>query len=583
MSHLRVTYPGPPPVRALDELSLSVAGGECLGVLGESGSGKSTLARALLGLAEGRVEGSLRLDGTELTSLDEEGWRAVRWLRISLGFQSTTSLNPVLRVGHQLTEPLRVRLGVDGAEADRRVAELLDEVGLGGWAAARFPSELSGGQRRLVLLAMALACDPEVVVLDEPTTGLDPVTRRRVLALLAKLKESGGKTLLVLTHDVEALEVLADRVAVLYRGWLAEIGGAGAVLGDPRNPYSWALLNARPTLASVKDLRGIRGDPPRPGDLPPGCPFLGRCTQSVEECGDARPPLVTPTGEGHGERLVSCIRGGTVPALSALGLRKAYRPRSRLLGGTSVAAVDGVDLEVREGETLGLVGATGAGKSTLGMLLVGLLDPDAGTVQLEGHDLHAARGKERKRLRARVQMLFQDPYEALSGRLSVAEIVREPLDVQYRGSPDDRRCLVIETLEACRLPSTSDFLDRRAHELSGGQLQRVALARALILEPKLLVADEPVSMLDPSEQAKVLQLLKHLQVERGMAMVFVSHDLSVVLRVADRVVVLDGGKVVEQGAGSRILAAPGHPVTRALLSAAGRDALFPASVAERTV
>jgi peptide/nickel transport system ATP-binding protein len=577
LEDLRITYPGPPEVRAVDGLTLSVRPGECLAVLGESGSGKSTLARALLGVAGGRVEGAMSLGEVDFASLDEEGWRRLRWLRIAMAFQSTTSLDPVLRIGRQLTEPLRLRLGMDRSEADRRAGELLDEVGLGPWAASRFPSELSGGQRRLVLLAIALACDPEVLVLDEPTTGLDPVTRLRVLSLLSKLKESTGKTLVVLTHDVEAAETLADRVAVLYRGWLAEIGDASAVLGDPRNPYTWALLNARPTLASVKDLRGIRGDPPPPTQLASGCPFLGRCTQSVHECADGRPPLVTPLGERRGERFVSCIRGGTVPVVSARALYKTFKPRSRLVGGDVVHAVAGVDLEVREGETVGLVGTSGAGKSTIGMLVVGLLEPDAGIVELEGVDLHAARGKGLKGLRSRVQMLFQDPYEALSSRLTVGEAVREPLDVQGRGSMAERISSVRDTLASCRLPANEDFLDRRTHELSGGQLQRVALARALILGPKLLVADEPVSMLDPSEQAKVLQLLKQLQVERGMAMLFVSHDLSVVLRVADRVLVVDGGQIVEQGPGSRILIDPLHPVTQELLSAAGRDAMFPST------
>ncbi|MDQ4070397.1 MAG: ABC transporter ATP-binding protein [Actinomycetota bacterium] len=575
ISELKVTYPGPSPVRAVDAISLSVGPNECLGILGESGSGKSTLAKAALGLtSDASVEGSIRLGDRELVGLDEKAWREVRWRRISLAFQSTASLNPVLRVGAQLAEPLHVHLGMGGDAAERRVVELLDDVGLGEWAASRYPRELSGGQRRLVLLAMALACGPDVAVLDEPTAGLDPSTRNRVLALLRRLRDESASALIVMSHDADALEAVADRVAVLYRGWLAEVGPARRVLSDPRNPYSWALLNARPTLASVKDLRGIRGAPPDPTEVARGCPFYGRCHQGREGvCTEDRPPTVAPSGE-DGDRMVACARGGVVALLSARGMQKTYPGPGTLLHRTRVAVVDDVSLDVREGEVVGVVGSTGAGKSTLGMMLVRLLDADGGTVEFDGTDVLNARGGQLKGLRARVQMLFQDPFESLSPRLTVREAVREPLDIQGIGDGESRLALVRQTIADCRLPADDAFLGRHTHELSGGQLQRVALARALVLQPKLLIADEAVSMLDPSEQAKMIQLLKHLQVERGMSMIFISHDLAVVLRVADRVVVLERGRIVEEGSGTTLLVAPQHPVTRSLLAAAGRDLLF---------
>jgi peptide/nickel transport system ATP-binding protein len=573
VSGLRVTYPGPPPVRAVDDLSLQVAPGECLGILGESGSGKSTLGRAILGLAtDAEVSGGLRLGDVDLAALDEGGWRDVRWRRIALAMQSAASLNPVLTVGVQLAEPQQVHLERSRHEADARSTEVLTDVGLGEWALARHPRELSGGQRRLVLLAMALVCEPEVVVLDEPTAGLDPATRNQALKVLQRIRDD-GRALVVMSHDADALDQVADRVAVLYRGWLAEVGPAKAVIDNPRGPYTWALLNARPTLASVKDLRGIRGDPPNPTHLATGCPFAGRCTQEIDECADGRPPLLSPFGE-QGDRVVSCVRGGVVPLLRAHGLRKSYEVPGKLFRKERFNAVDGVSLEVLEGEVVGLVGATGAGKSTVASMLVRLLEPEAGTVEIEGHDLLAAAGAELKAARRRVQLLFQDPFEALSARLTVAQAVREPLELQGLGDRKEQDGKVRDTLRAARLPADDAFLQRYTHELSGGQLQRVALARALVLEPKLLVADEPVSMLDPSEQAKVLQLLKQLQVDRGMAMVLVSHDLGAVLRVADRVMVMDRGRVVEQGTGSQLLMGPRHPATKALLDAAGRDLLF---------
>ena len=575
VSGLTITYPGPPPVRAVDNLSLEVAPGQCLGILGESGSGKSTLGRAILGLAtDAQVQGALHLGDLDLAALDEDGWREVRWRRIALAVQSAASLNPVLTIGIQLAEPQQVHLKRSRAEADARSTQVLTDVGLGGWALDRHPRELSGGQRRLVLLAMALVCDPEVVVLDEPTAGLDPATRNQALKVLQRVRDEDGRALVVMSHDADALDQLADRMAVLYRGWLAESGPAKAVLDRPRAPYSWALLNARTSLAAIKDMRGIRGDPPNPTHVAPGCPFAGRCTQEIETCSDGRPPLVTPVGEDGGERLVSCVRGGVVPLLRATGLAKSYDVPGKLFRKERFRAVDGVSLEVLEGEVVGLVGATGAGKSTVASMLVRLLDADEGSVEIDGHDLLAADGAELKAARRRVQLLFQDPFEALSARFTVAQAVREPLELQHIGDRKEQDDKVRATLKAARLPADDAFLQRYTHELSGGQLQRVALARALILDPKLLIADEPVSMLDPSEQAKVLQLLKQLQVDRGMAMVLVSHDLGAVLRVADRVMVMDRGRVVEQGTGSELLMGPRHEATKALLSAAGRDLLF---------
>lgn len=568
---LRITYPGPPPVHALDGVDLDLRHGECLAVFGESGSGKSSLARATLGLlGDARCSGSVHLGDTDLAALDENGWRAVRWQRLALVFQSSSALNPVLRVGAQVAEAVQVHWNMRSGAAKARAEDVLEWVGLAADQADRYPRELSGGERRLALLAVALACDPDVLILDEPTAGLDPITRGHVLTLLAQLRAQ-HRSLLLLTHDIEAVSQVADRTMVLYRGWVAEHGPVARVIDDPRHPYSVGLLNARPTLATIKDLRGIRGDPPDPTSVAAGCPFLPRCTQSIDRCADGRPGEVVPDGEDEAGRLVACVRGGLVQVVRARNLRKSYPVHSRGLQRRRVDAVADVSLDVREGEVVGLVGPNGAGKSTVGLMLLRLLEPDAGSVELEGQDLLAAEGPALTAARRRAQMLFQDPAEALSPRLSVADAVREPLDVQRIGTPAQRAEAVRRALTDARLPSNAGFLQRRAHELSGGQLARVALARALVLEPKLLVADEPLEGLDPSERATILQLLKTLQVERGMAMVLISHDLAVMLRVADRVMVLDGGRIVEQATGTRLLLAPQHPVTRALLAAAGRD------------
>ena len=568
---LRVTYAGPPEVRALG-VDLHVDPGECLAILGESGSGKSTLALALLGLTTGtRLEGRVCLgDQDGPCDPDEAGWNALRWTRIALAFQSESALNPVLRVGRQIVEPLVLHLGMDHGTAGRRAQALLDEVGLGAWAADHYPGELSGGQRRLVLLAMALSCDPEVLVLDEPTAGLDSVSRDHVLALLAERHARPDRAMLIITHDADAAAALADRVAILYRGWLTEVGPTASVLDDPRHPYTWALLNARPTLAGVKDLRGIRGSAADPSELSVGCPFRDRCTQAIASCATTRPELAAAANEVS-ERTVSCLRGGVVTVLAARNLHKAYTGSSKR-GRRRKVVLDGVDLDVREGEVVALVGPTGSGKSTLARILLRLDEADQGAVEIEGRDLLALDGAELRAARQRIQLLFQDPFEAFSPRMTVGEAIREPLDVQRVGTPREREEAVDRALAAVGL--AAGLAGRRTHELSGGQLQRVALARALALRPKLLVADEPVAHLDPSEQAKVLQMLKSLQVESGMAMLLISHDLAVVLRVADRILVLDGGHVVERGTGTSLFLAPQHPTTRALLGAAGRDAFL---------
>jgi peptide/nickel transport system ATP-binding protein len=397
-----------------------------------------------------------------------------------------------------------------------------------------------------------------VLIVDEPTSGQDVLSRARIIDLLRQVRQETA--LILISHDLAAAAQVAGRVAVLYAGKLAEVGAAREVLEQPRHPYTWGLLNAYPNMTTARDLRGIRGHAPDPSAPPTGCRFHPRCTQAVDLCRRADPPLVEVEG-----RLVACHLGGLQTLLQARNLRKAFSSNGN---GETVTAVRTASLEVYEGEVVALVGETGSGKTTLGRLLVGLLEADGGRVVFEGQDLAAVKGRQRKALRRRIQFVAQDPFEAISPRLSVAEIVREPLDVQKIGTAAERAGKVGEALGAVGLPAEPAFLRRRAHELSGGQLQRVAIARALVLDPKLIVADEPVSMLDASEQAKVINLLKEIQSERGMGLLLVSHDLALVRKVADRILVMRQGEIVESGPASRVVTQPQHAYTQALLGAA---------------
>ena len=559
---------GPPdrhggaPVRAVDGVSFDLAAGEALAVVGETGSGKTSIGLALLGLhPAGSTWGSIRLAGRELVDLTEEAWRPLRWQRVAMAVQSAgTAFDPVYRVGEQIAEPLREHLGLSADEAAARTAMLAQRVGLEPRHVRAYPHQLSGGEKQRAMLAMALSCEPEVLIVDEPTSGQDVLSRARLIDLLRRVREETGLSLILISHDLAAAAQVAERVAVLYAGKLIEVGTAREVLEQPRHPYTWGLLNAYPNMTTARDLRGIRGHSPDPSDPPSGCRFHPRCTQAVDLCRQAEPPLFRV-----GDRLIACHLGGLQTLLQAWDLRKAFSSNGN---GEAVTAVQGASLEVYEGEVVALVGETGSGKTTLGRLLVGLLEADGGRVIFEGQDLAALNGRERKALRRRIQFVAQDPFDAISPRLTVAEIVREPLDVQRIGTAAQRAEKVREALDAVGLLAGPAFLGQRAHELSGGQLQRVAIARSLVLDPKLIVADEPVSMLDASEQAKVINLLKEIQNERGMGLLLVSHDLALVRKVADRILVMRQGEIVEGGPASRIVSRPEHDYTRALLQAA---------------
>lgn len=564
---LRVTFHAPdsPPVRAVHGVSFALEAGGALAIVGETGSGKTTLARALLGLhPAGSVHGSMQLDGAELTGLDEGAWRAIRWRRIALAVQNAgTAFDPVYRVGEQIVEPMRAHLRLSSADAWTRAAELVAQTGLSERHLRAYPHQLSGGEKQRLMLAMALSCDPDLLIVDEPTSGQDMLSRAHIIALLRRIRQERGTSLLLITHDLAAVAQLAEQVAVLYAGKLAELGAARDVLTTPRHPYTWGLINAYPNMTTARDLSGIRGQMPDPAHPPTGCRFHPRCTQAVEQCRTTEPLL-----EPHADRLVACHLGGLQTLLQAGDLRKTFSTNGHHGPPELIQAVHGVSLDVFEGEVVAVVGETGSGKTTLGRLLVGLLEPDGGTIRFEGDDLTATNGKALKAVRRRIQFIPQDPLDSVSPHLNAGQIVREPLDVQRIGTRTERDAEVDRALAAVSLPTSADFLARHPHELSGGQLQRVVIARALVLHPKLLVADEPVSMLDASEQAKLILLLKAIQNERGMGLLLISHDLALVRKVADRILVMRDGRIVEQGPASQMVTAPQHDYTRALLGAA---------------
>jgi peptide/nickel transport system ATP-binding protein len=589
VSNLTVVYrDGEHGVLALDDVSLAVEPGRCLALVGESGSGKTTLAKACMGLLPGKaeIEGSILLDGRPLDPKNESAMNRVRWSAISMVFQSgAANLNPVHRVIDQVAEPLVQKVGLDRSGARERAARALEEVGLERALHARYPDQLSGGQAQRVLLAMAGILDPGVILLDEPTSALDAASKAFVTQAIQKMK-ADGKAVLLITHDLEFVLHQAETAAVIYLGQVMEDLPGKDLLSDPRHPYTLALGRSYPSMDTARDLGGIRGDAfyrivhrhgrengesaphshiqvpgsaHRGGHAPPaGCLFQNRCTQAVHDCAHGEIDMV----EADGHR-VRCLRGGIVSLLRMEGIDKRY-------GG--VRALDGVGLEVKAGEVLALVGETGSGKTTLAMTAAGVIRPDAGTRVFDGEDMDRWVRRDARSLARRIGVVYQNPAESVSHRFTVFDAVAEPLRIQ--GSNEGRADLearVRRRLEDVHLSTDPVFLERYPHELNMGAIQRVCMARALVLEPALLVADEPTSSLDPSVQAKVMKLLLHLQSEMGLTLLFVTHDIGLARKISDRIAVMLAGRVVEIGPASLVLKAPRHPYTRLLLeSASGR-------------
>ncbi|MYW63027.1 dipeptide ABC transporter ATP-binding protein [Streptomyces sp. SID8379] len=583
-------------VHALDGVSLDLAPGEALGVVGESGCGKTMTALSVLGLLPpgGHVTGGRVLfDGQDLAAAPAPVLQDVRGNTIGMVFQDPlTSLNPTMTIGAQVAEPLLLHRGMSKKEAWARAEETLRLVGMPqpGERMKAYPHMLSGGMRQRVAIAMALVCEPKLLIADEPTTALDVTTQHQILELIDDLRARLGMAMILVTHDLGVIANRVDRVAVMYAGKVAEQSDVRGLFARPRHRYTEALFAALPERAADHDteLHTIPGLPPSLTVRPTGCRFAPRCTFATDECRSSEPELVDDEARGAEHRF-ACFHpvpdasvdsaeaevvappavpappapGGVLLELDTLVKEFPLKGGAFSRGKGTVSAVGGVSLTVRKGETFGMVGESGCGKTTLGRIVAGLEEPTSGTVRFEGRDRADLSRAERRAHRRRVQLMFQDSTAAMDPRMRVGEILREPLVIQGVGNRAEQERLVGELLDAVGLPRGA--VHRYPHEFSGGQRQRLGLARALTLSPDLVVADEPVSALDVSVQAQILNLMRELQRERGLTYFFISHDLAVVRYLADTVGVMYLGKLVEVGPAERVYANPLHPYTRGLL------------------
>ncbi|MFJ8471661.1 dipeptide ABC transporter ATP-binding protein [Kitasatospora sp. NPDC094011] len=566
---LTVTFADPrggDPVTAVRGLSFDLAAGEVLGLVGESGSGKSTVGLAVLGLHDPRtttVSGSIRLDGQELVGAGESVLRGVRGGRAALVFQDAlTSLSPFHGVGAQLAEMYRLHHpGAGRAEARRRAAAMLDRVGIPAARLREHPHRFSGGMRQRVMIAMALMNDPRLLIADEPTTALDARVQRQVLDLLGELQREHGTAVLLVSHDLGVVAGTTDRTLVLRGGAEVESAPTGELLAAPRRPYTRALVGAALRLDSVPGSALPTVDDPSPSRVFAPRPVAGTGAVAGTDAGTgAGTDAGTGAGAGAAER-----PGRWLVEVEQLSVHFPGRRRLPSLRAEPVRAVDEVSLRIAPGETLGLVGESGSGKSTTSRVLAGLQRPTGGRVRYEGRDVTRPDRELRRRLSREIQLVFQDPYASLNPRRTAGQTLDTPLRLHTALDAAQRRERSAELLEQVGLSAA--HLDRYPHEFSGGQRQRIGIARALAPEPRLIIADEPVSALDVSVQAQVLNLLMELRERLGVAFLFVSHDLAVVRHFCDRVAVMHRGRLVESTDRDRLFGAPHTEYTRELLAA----------------
>jgi peptide/nickel transport system ATP-binding protein len=559
----------------VDAVSFRVPAGTTLGLVGESGSGKTSVAMALLGYARPGLTiraGAVDINSEDVLALSGAKLRRLRGSHVAYVPQDPgAALNPALKVGVQLSELVRAH-GVDKTTGAARIEQVLNDVGLGGVPVCeRYAHQLSGGQQQRVMLAMAFALEPAAIVLDEPTTGLDVSTQRRILEVIAGMCESRNVAGIFVSHDLTVVGSLVDQVAVLYAGQIVEIGTTAAVFSSPSHPYTRALLNAVPKLDTLTSLTGLEGQPPSPGEWPHGCRFAPRCPFAKPKCSASPLPF---TGDPGG-RLVRCIRVEELPAFSPSGKQRSETPSGEE-SGRSLLRVKGitasygdspvlhdVDFDLDSGECLAIVGESGSGKTTLARCVVGLHRTYSGDIYLETDKLSAsAKSRSVGSLQA-LQYVFQNPFSSLNPRKSVKDLIEQPVTKFFDYDQAETKRRIAIALESASL--SSRFLPRFPRELSGGERQRVAIARALVVNPRVLVCDEITSALDVSVQAAVVETLYRLQSEHNLALLFITHDLALVRSIAQRAIVLEHGRIVEQGDCARVFEHPQHAYTQALI------------------
>ena len=559
----------------VSDVSFTVPAGQVLGLVGESGSGKTTVVLALLGHARRGLSissGEVRVDGVDLLQLSAAQLRAVRGARVAYVPQDpAAALNPTLRVGTQLNEAIRVHPGAV-EDPGGRIREVLQEAHLDASPELlrRYPHQLSGGQQQRVGLAMAFACRPALIVLDEPTTGLDVSTQRHVLDTIRSLCAAYGVAAVYVSHDLAVVGGLVSDVAVMYSGQIIEAGPTAKVFGDPLHPYTRGLLSAVPSPLQATRLTGIDGQPPRPGRRPAGCSFAPRCDYATEECRSQQPEPVLIDARAVRCLRVAQVRESSTSVAAALGRAATAADEVPILSLRDVAAshgrrlvLSGVDLDVPAESCVAVVGESGSGKTTLARCIVGLHRNWTGDIRFEGAPLTAGTRDRPRQVLRRVQYIFQNPYTSLNPRKTIGQIVAQPLEQYLRLGYRERSQRTARALADVSLGA--DFLSRYPDQLSGGERQRVAIARALVVEPDLLVCDEVTSALDVSVQAVIVELLRGLQSEHRIAMIFITHNLALVRSIAQSVVVLRDGAVVESGPVGQVLDRPADPYTARLM------------------